>query len=524
MEEYGRGIARLEEGNYSNYGTAERFLKYKGENYHFCEDTGVWMEFDEKTNLWKEKTESQMIHIIKDIGKAVGADAINFITFEGTPETDDEKKELKRQETAEKAARTYALKLEYKKYCLDSLYFCRGIKKGDICIPCKQDDFDSNPKYIALKDGTVYDLTDRKVMDGGREYMMTKSLNGIVKDRVSEDFTKWITKMFPDEEVRLYMQKYFGSALLGFKLRNPDDKNAMFIDSSMPDTGKSALLTLMENALGDYYRTADYAILVSKKKTDSDKASPSLAALRGCKFVGISECPPGMVFDEAFFKKITGNDTMVTRDVFGRNFEFKPNFKLLLVSNNLPVPINIDDQAFRKRFRRHTCSVSLSHMDDEILKKFYTQDFLDDFITWLVEGCQKYQEAHRLDDYTGKDLMGSNLPVAMKRAMAEYFRENDDIGEFISTWYVITKDKHDFVPLLEMWEVWQSHSYNRSVKQREFNKQVKDFFQKRIKLEFAKRPYVKTDPKTEEVIRTYGRGFIGLRLWTDADLLSKKEA
>ena len=516
------GIARTSFGNYTNYGTAKRFLSLVGEDYHYCEDTGKWMQFDEKTNLWKEKSEEQMIHIIKDIGEAVRQDSMDMITFEGEPKDDADKRVLAAQMKAQADALGYAAKLEGKAYALNSLYFCKGISEDGITIPCNVDDFDADPQFICLSDGKVYDLINGKILPGDKKYMMTKALKGTVKEKVSEDFLSWVCKMFPDKEVLNYIQMYFGSALLGWKLRNSDDKNGLFIDSSMPDTGKSALLTLMENSLGDYFRMADYSLLIQKKKADSDKASPSIAALRGCRFLGISECPPGMILDDAFWKQITGNDTLTARDVFGKTFQFKPNFKLVLVSNHLPMPKNVDDQAWRKRFRRHTCETSLSFMDENLLKKFNTQEFHDDFITWLVEGCKKYQLAGRLDNYNGKNLKESNIPASMKKAMLEFFKENDDIGDFISTWFTITKDSKDFLPLSEMWEVWTKHNYDRSKKVREFNKEVKDFFSKRLKLEFVKRPFEKTDERTEEIIRSYGYGFTGIRYLSDADILDAK--
>ena len=135
----------------------------------------------------------------------------------------------------------------------------------------------------------AYDLVNGKVIDGCREFMLTKRLNGNVKEKISDDFYTFINTMFPDKKVCDYVQKFLGSSLLGFLLRNPDDKNALFIDSTVPDTGKSTLLTLLENALGDYYAVADSSILTTRTK-DSNAATPALAALKGCRFVGISEC------------------------------------------------------------------------------------------------------------------------------------------------------------------------------------------------------------------------------------------
>ena len=272
MEKNVKGIAGLEHGSYTQYGAAQRFLEYVGDNYKFCTDIKTWMQYDEETGLWSEITEEVMCHVMIEIGQWIEADAINI-------EAGDRKK----------AAEDFAAKFLTKYFCSNALYFCKGIKDKDtgLAIPCLYDDFDSNPKIIGMANCKAYDLVNGKVIDGCREFMLTKRLNGNVKEKISDDFYTFINTMFPDKKVCDYVQKFLGSSLLGFLLRNPDDKNALFIDSTVPDTGKSTLLTLLENALGDYYAVADSSILTTRTK-DSNAATPALAALKGCRFVGIS--------------------------------------------------------------------------------------------------------------------------------------------------------------------------------------------------------------------------------------------
>lgn len=513
MEKNVKGIAGLEHGTYTQYGAAERFLEYVGDNYKFCTDTKVWMQYDEETGLWSEITEEVMAHVLIDIGHWIAADAINL---EGSDR--------------QNAAMDFAGKFFTKYFCSNVLYFCKGIKEKDdkdengnvvvknnkIVIPCLFDDFDANPEILGMANGKAYDLVNGKVIDGCREFMLTKRINGNVKDEISDKFLTFIHTMFPDVEVCDYVQKFLGSSLLGFRLRNPDDKNALFIDSTVPDTGKSSLLTLLENALGEYYEVADSSVLTTRRK-DSNAASPALAALRGCRFVGISECPPGLTFEaDDTFKQLTGNDTISVRDLFGRQFKYKPNFKLMLVSNHLPRPKNVDDTAFRKRFRRYSSDHGLSYQDETVMKKVFTQDFLDDFVTWLIDGCRKYQEAGRLDNYRGKDIMNSDLPEKMKKDMANYFQESDDLGDFFTTYYKVTGNDHDFVPWRVMWELWTEHSGER-IGQTVFAKMCKDGFVKRYKLTIKKARFDYTDKKKGETYRMMGWGVAGVATYSAAD-------
>lgn len=507
MEKNVKGIAGLEHGSYTQYGAAQRFLEYVGDNYKFCTDIKTWMQYDEETGLWSEITEEVMCHVMIEIGQWIEADAINI-------EAGDRKK----------AAEDFAAKFLTKYFCSNALYFCKGIKDKDtgLAIPCLYDDFDSNPKIIGMANCKAYDLVNGKVIDGCREFMLTKRLNGNVKEKISDDFYTFINTMFPDKKVCDYVQKFLGSSLLGFLLRNPDDKNALFIDSTVPDTGKSTLLTLLENALGDYYAVADSSILTTRTK-DSNAATPALAALKGCRFVGISECSPGLTFEaDDTFKKITGNDTLSVRDVFGRQFTFKPNFKLCLVSNHLPRPKK-DDNTFRKRFRRYSSDKGLSFEDENVMKKVFSNDFIDDFVTWLIEGCRKYQEAGRLDDYNGIDIMQSDLPEKIKKDMMNYFEENDDLGDFFCTYYKVTDNDKDFIPWRVMWELWKEHSGER-IGQNVFAKMCKDGFVKRYNLTVKKARFDYTDKRTDETYRMNGWGVAGITTYNAADMAEKSRA
>ena len=78
MEKNVKGIAGLEHGSYTQYGAAQRFLEYVGDNYKFCTDIKTWMQYDEETGLWSEITEEVMCHVMIEIGQWIEADAINI--------------------------------------------------------------------------------------------------------------------------------------------------------------------------------------------------------------------------------------------------------------------------------------------------------------------------------------------------------------------------------------------------------------------------------------------------------------
>ena len=135
-------------------------------------------------------------------------------------------------------------------------------------------------------------------------------------------------------------------------------------------------------------------------------------------------------------------------------FYYKPDFRILVMSNDLPRPDNNDDPAFKARFRRITFEKSIENPDVNVMLKFDSQDFIDDFVTWILNGCKLYKE-EGLDDYNGVNLAESNLPDNMKTAIKKYVGDNDDVGDFFRTFYKVTNDEDDYLPFSHVYKVWQ---------------------------------------------------------------------
>jgi hypothetical protein len=55
------------------------------------------------------------------------------------------------------------------------------------------------------------------------------------------------------------------------------------------------------------------------------------------RFVSAVESEAGRQLDEAVIKQLTGGDTITARYLYKEYFEFKPEFKIFLVSNHKPV-------------------------------------------------------------------------------------------------------------------------------------------------------------------------------------------
>lgn len=433
------GICRREHGTYTDAGGAQRFVEIFGDDFKWCDDSEHWMKYDEKTGLWAVTNNSVMVNKVAALANMMEAD-INDVDLNA-----DDEKEI----------RKFAKDLRMLKTAKPVLEFAKAN------MACKQADFNSNPILIAFSDNKVVNLITGTVTEGKKEYMFTKCLKVKYSNVCTDEFINFINTTFPDADCRVYVQKFLGSSLLGYSMRNSNDKKALFITSVAPDTGKSTLLTLLEKTLGSYFVAADVSLITDKSK-DSNKPSPQLAELQGAKIAAISEIGADVQMCDDKIKKFTGGDTVGARFPYDRKiFYYKPDFRILIVSNSLPRAENNEDIALRARLRIITLNETIKNMNTHVSLLFDKDEFASSFVKWLVDGCKLYQ-SEGLDDYDGRNLDSCNLCENMKMSLKKYFEMNDEVGDFFSTFYKITKDSNDYIPFSEVYTAWKEYTDDKS--------------------------------------------------------------
>lgn len=237
----------------------------------------------------------------------------------------------------------------------------------------------------------------------------------------SPDFEKFIDDiMMGDTEKIKYIQKLLGHSLTGdvkmetcFILYGPSTRN-----------GKSTLVETYAVMLGGdagYSTNMSPDTLAQKKNNDGRQASGDIARLNGCRFLNAPEPRKRMIFDVALLKLLLGRDTLTARQLYEREFEFKPMFKLFINTNTLPVVT--DDTLFSSGrvnvilFERH---FTPDEQDQDLKSKLETPENLSGIFNWCLEGLKLfYQE-------------GAQPPASVKAATQEYKESSDKMGNFLS--------------------------------------------------------------------------------------------
>jgi P4 family phage/plasmid primase-like protien len=159
---------------------------------------------------------------------------------------------------------------------------------------------------------------------------------------IEEEINTFLHQLFPDDELFQYMYDHMASMLLG---KNSNQTFNIYIGSGR--NGKSKLIELLSNGLGDYKTTIPISI-ITKPRTNVGGASPEIAALVGIRLAVMQESSVNDRINEGPLKELTGGDSIQCRALYSKPITFVPQFKLVMATNNLPAIDGKDDGTWRR--------------------------------------------------------------------------------------------------------------------------------------------------------------------------------
>jgi putative DNA primase/helicase len=181
-----------------------------------------------------------------------------------------------------------------------------------------------------------------------------------------------------------------------------------------------------------------------------------VAALKGARFVSAAEVEQGRRLAESKVKQLTGRDTVTARYLFGEPFNFTPEFKLWLSTNNKPVIQGTDDAIWdRLRLIPFTQRFDGDRQDPKLPEKLRVE--LPGVLAWMVEGCLEWQE-HGLGE-----------PESVREATNQYRAEMDTLAAFLDEECVIASDSKVLAErLYESYAMWCDKSGERKEPKKAF--------------------------------------------------------
>lgn len=388
-------------------GMADLFAKCYAPNTVYCPEAKQWYSYD--GTVW-----------VKDTGSLIAGERLKEFTrlmqlyCNEIPEDDGSDKEY----------RKFVAKLG------DRRTRDRILKDAQSEAMVSISRFDANPYYINCLNGT-YDLKKGEFHEHRPEdYLTMKTACMFPVDTIVLDFDRWNTFIDEitcgDKEVAGYLQRALGYSLVGRA-----NEECMFIAyGKTTRNGKGTLLNTIHTILGDYAKTIGVDFICQSRGGRSySQANPMVCALKGARFLTMSESDDSGRLDEAIIKNYTGGDPISTRQLYGEAFDFIPQFKMWLSCNTLPTvndkSLFSSDRVKVIEFNRH---FGEGERDVKLKEKFLEPTARTAIFKWLLEGYNDYKR------------MGLCEPASVRDAVKGYEKRNDRVALFVDEMCVMDVD------------------------------------------------------------------------------------
>lgn len=279
------------------------------------------------------------------------------------------------------------------------------------------DQFDCDPYLLNTPSGTV-DLRTGELREHRRKDFITKiTIAEYDPDAKLPLLDQFLERILPDPELRAFVQRALGYSALGHA-----KEEKLFFPFGPTATGKSTLLRAVQEALGDYAATADFETLLAQATDRNGRPKTELARLHGKRFVVSVEVDHGVKLAEGLVKWITGQDTVVARFLYGKEFEFLPSFSLWIAANHRPRVSDEDDAVWRRILQMPFDKQIPEGERDPAVKETLcdSSNAGAAVLAWVIKGSLEYQKR------------GLGVPDAVKKTTAEYRQEMNPLGDFIT--------------------------------------------------------------------------------------------
>jgi len=291
-------------------------------------------------------------------------------------------------------------------------------------------ELDRNPNYLNCQNG-VLDLINYELIPHNPSQLLSKICNVNYDPNASqEEFRSFITEVLEyDEEKIGYLQKCLGYCLSG----DTSQEIAFIVYGATTRNGKGTLFETFSYMIGGtkgYANTLKPESLAISRNRDGRQASGDIARLDGARFVLVNEPSQDTLLDVALLKTMTGGDTLVAREIYQRDKEFRPQFKIFINTNYLPRVTDIT--VFQSgricvfEFNRH---FSAKEQDLTLKSRLKQDENLSGLLNWCLEGLSLMQ------------LEGLKPPPkVVEEATETYQKQSDKVLMFFEECMVRSKE------------------------------------------------------------------------------------
>lgn len=293
------------------------------------------------------------------------------------------------------------------------------------------ENIDNNQNLLAFNN-MLFDFTELQFRNIKPNDYISKTTNYNIDTEINEDIQLKIKNLlwsiFEDDEVIKYWSLTTASALFTNKFES------LYLHVGAGGNGKGVLSNIIEKCLGSYFYTPPNTFLTSIYKGEA--ANSSLANCKGRRYVLITEPNNGeneSKFNIDFISKLTGNDTITTREQYKTNVSFKPLFTIFVQCNTIP-SLDKMHRAIQRRFKIinypfnfvHEPSKPNERKGNENLKNEMLKDtHINQFMLYLLNTIKNNFD----DENNYKDII---IPNICKETTNNYIDNNNPVKFFLN--------------------------------------------------------------------------------------------
>ena len=320
-------------------------------------------------------------------------------------------------------------------------------------------EFDCDPLLFGVRNGVI-DLRTKTLTTNPSSIVTKRMRASYVPDADCPRFKKFLDEVTnSDAGLLRYLRRVLGYIVTGL-----NGEQVILIAIGSGANGKSTFFSVLQDVLGDYAGSTPTQTLMQTKYGNEN--TYDLAAHEGKRLVIAQEGEADSKLAEAKIKAITGGDPIACRPIYGKPKTYDPRFKLVLVTNELPHIIGVDEAIWRRiKLVPFRVTFSEERRDPNLKDKLLAER--DGILTFLIECYAEYNAECR------KHPGGSGLgePEAVKAEIRDYRASSDTVGMFLQECCDLGVKKPTMTrQLFEAYEIWCRESGLEPLSQSSFGK------------------------------------------------------
>ena len=385
---------------FNDVGNAQRLVALYGEDIHYCPEWNSWYYY---TGYWE-----------KDLRGEIYARARETIA----------KLDQEAHEKAEEKVIAFATRSGFHSRIEAMLNQAKTLVEYNVPVVAKE--WDAQNDLICLKNVTIdFKLKDKngsfEVREHRREDYITKQLGfDYTPQATCPRWEKFLEDIIPDKATREFLQRAIGYTLTGSTC-----EDVLFILHGSGSNGKSTFIQTISEMLGSYAKTIQPETIMQREK--SGALNTEIASICGARLVKTSEIDEGKRLSESLVKQLTGGDTISTRHLFGKDFEYDPTYKLWISTNHKP-KIYGDDHGIWRRICLIPFEVTVKEEDKDTELDKKLREELPGIFNWALEGLMAWKK------------IGLKPPSKVCQATEAYRHQEDLVQGFIEDCLIHTEN------------------------------------------------------------------------------------